>query len=327
MRQFKTPAARWMIGAVCAGIVSIFAIWGLYSYADPEKLELDAAARKSAPGAFVSLTDGYTHYELSGPADARVVVLAAGYSVPYYIWDPTFTALTGAGFHVLRYDYYGRGYSDRPEAAYTLDFHVRQLKELLSALQIDTPVDLVGLSFGASVVTRFADKYSDKVRSLVYFDPSFRRPYYAGSTARWPFAWNLFTVLFEERWWPNQQLADFLRPERFPDWPQRYRAQTQYKGFRKARLSEIVSNADVDQDEEVKRVGRHPRPVLLIWGKQDRNVPFEESEWVLKAMPRARLVAVDRAGHLPQWEQPDLVNQELLNFWRGTAQSGIPPQR
>ena len=25
-----------------------------------------------------------------------VVVLAAGFSVPYYIWDPTFTALTGA---------------------------------------------------------------------------------------------------------------------------------------------------------------------------------------------------------------------------------------
>src|SRR4051812_34564559 len=83
---------------------------GLYVAADPEKLDIDQSVRAAAPGAFVRLTDGYTHYELSGPPEGRVVVLAAGISVPYYIWDPTFAALVHAGFRVLRYDYYGRGY-------------------------------------------------------------------------------------------------------------------------------------------------------------------------------------------------------------------------
>ena len=64
---------------------------------------------------------------------ASVVVLAAGFSVPYYIWDPTFKALTGAGFRVLRYDYYGRGYSDRPAIPFTDEMYVGQLHQLLDA--------------------------------------------------------------------------------------------------------------------------------------------------------------------------------------------------
>ena len=35
---------------------------------------------------------------MAGAPGRRVVVLAAGFSVPYYIWDPTFDALADAGF-------------------------------------------------------------------------------------------------------------------------------------------------------------------------------------------------------------------------------------
>src|SRR5262245_38933461 len=81
---------------------------GLYFAADPEHLDITDAVRASTGGKFERLSDGYTHYEIDGPPGARVVVLAAGISVPYYIWDPTFSALVKAGFRVLRYDYYGR---------------------------------------------------------------------------------------------------------------------------------------------------------------------------------------------------------------------------
>jgi pimeloyl-ACP methyl ester carboxylesterase len=289
---------------------------GAYVLVDPERLDIDEAARRSAPGRFVKLTEGYTHYELGGPDDGQVVVLAAGYSVPYYIWDPTYAALVQAGFRVLRYDYYGRGYSDRPDVAYTHDLHVRQLDELFDAVHISGPIDLVGLSFGASIVTTFADRYPSRVRSLIYVDPAFRTPSPVPTLSNMPAAWNFFTVLFDEAGWASEQLGDFLHPERFPDWPDRYRVQLQYRGFRRARLSEIVSNAAMDQTEELKRVGGHDRRVFVIWGRDDKTVPFDESEQLLKAVPRARLLAVDSAGHLPQWEQPALVNAELIAFLR-----------
>lgn len=293
----------------------------LYSLADPENLDLDDSVRRATPGQFARLTDGYTHYEIAGPSTplrsgppaGHVVALAAGFSVPYYIWDPTFKALTDAGFLALRYDYYGRGFSDRPDVAYTQAFYVRQLAELLDSLRITDPIDLVGLSLGGAVITSFADTFPDRVRSLIYVDPSFRTPGSLPPFAGTPFLWRLFAGL-AERGWAYEQLGDFLHPERFPDWLDRYRVQMQYRGFRRARLSELAANANVDQREEIERVGQHTRPVLVIWGKQDSSVPFESSGPLLEAMPRARLVAVEDSGHLPQWEQPAVTHAAIVEF-------------
>jgi len=198
MKSKRRPI--WLTAAIAALIVLF---WALSVIADPEKRNLDPAARAATPGAFALLSDGYTHYELGGPAsgDGRAVVLAAGFSVPYYIWDPTFNALTSAGFRVLRYDYYGRGYSDRPSIPFNDDMYVRQLDELLKSLGITGPVDLTGISFGGSFITSFADKYPNRVRSLIYFDPSIRRPYPLSLLEHMPQVWGYLTVLLDERFW------------------------------------------------------------------------------------------------------------------------------
>src|SRR5262245_43753998 len=191
---------RWPIWVI-AVVALVGGVWGFYTYHDPEKRELNAITRAAMPGQFAKLSDGFTHYELAGPADGRVVVLAAGFSVPYYIWDPTFTALTAAGFRLLRYDYYGRGYSDRPRIPFTDEMYVRQLDELLDAVQITGPVDLAGLSFGGSLITSFADKYVDRVRSLIYVDPSIRKPYQLSLTETLPPVWNYLSAVLDEQYW------------------------------------------------------------------------------------------------------------------------------
>jgi pimeloyl-ACP methyl ester carboxylesterase len=307
---------RWLLlyaaGILAVGLMTVVA----YFAVDPERHDLDDAARRAAPGQFVRLSDGMTHYEIAGPENGRLVVLAAGTSVPYYIWDPTFDALIDANFRVVRYDYYGRGYSDRPDIAYGQDLYVRQLVELLEALHVEVPVDLAGLSFGGSVITSVADRYPDRVRSLVFVDPAFRTPQPVSMLASMPAAWSFLAALFDERGWADGQLQDFVHPDRFPEWPERYREQLQFRGFRRARLSDLVTNADFDQRPELERVGRAERPVLVVWGRQDPNVPFEFNAALLKAMPRARLVAVDDAGHLPQWEQPAIVNEAIVAFLR-----------
>jgi pimeloyl-ACP methyl ester carboxylesterase len=288
----------------------------VYYASDPERLELNDAARRAAPGQFARLGDGYTHYEIAGPPDGRVVVLVCGATVPYYIWDPTFAALTKAGFRVLRYDYYGRGFSDRPDVPLTQDLYVRQFTQLLDTLHITQPIDLAGLSFGGSVITSVADRDPHRVRSLIYMDPAFRAPVTLSPLESMPRLWSFVTAIMDERLWAEGQLGDFLYPERFPDWPERYRVQMQYRGFRRARLSDLAANAELDQRDEVTRVGRVRRPVLVIWGKQDPNVPFEFSEALMQQMPYARLLAVDEAGHLPQWEQPEIVQPAIVSFLR-----------
>ena len=66
-----------------------------------ETKELTPEIRANLPGEFVELPDGVVHYELGGQVDGPIVVLVHGFSVPYFIWEPTFKALCEAGFWVL----------------------------------------------------------------------------------------------------------------------------------------------------------------------------------------------------------------------------------
>jgi pimeloyl-ACP methyl ester carboxylesterase len=285
---------------------------------DPERRELDDAARQEAPGRFVRLADGMTHYETAGPDTGRIVVLAAGFSVPTYIWDTLYQRLADSGFRVIRYDYYGRGWSDRADVAYDQEVFVRQLDGLLDSLRIIAPVNLAGLSFGGTVVTSFASRYPDRVRSLIYVDPVFnaRRP--LPPEERSPLAWTTYMVLrggSDEM--AEGQFFDFLHPERFPDWADRYRKQQQFEGTREAlRRTRAAIAVAPDQGAEIEEVGRHPRPVLVVWGREDRVAPFSGSASLLARMPRASLVPVDSAAHLPHLERPEVVIPAVVRFLR-----------
>ena len=107
------------------------------------------------------------HYEIAGSPRAETVVLIPGLSVPYFAWDPTFEALVDAQLRVLRYDLYGRGFSDRPDTVYDQDLFDRQLWNLPSALDIGGPVDLVGWSMGGAISVVYASRRPEAVNPLL----------------------------------------------------------------------------------------------------------------------------------------------------------------
>jgi pimeloyl-ACP methyl ester carboxylesterase len=315
MRLLRLSLAAMLLG--CA--VLFLAYW----IKDPEHRTLNDLARKEAPGRFVRLTDGVTHYEMAGPDTGRVVVLAAGFSVPAYIWDSLYQRLAVSGIRVLRYDYFGRGWSDRPVATYDQEFFGRQLADLLDSLRITDAVDLAGLSFGAAIATSFADRHPGRVHSLLYVDPVFNTGRQLPPEERSALAWTFHMVFrggTEEM--AAGQLFDFLHPERFPDWVARYRVQQRFKGTREAlRRTRAAIALAPPQAAQLRRLGTHARPVLIVWGRQDPVAPFRESEALLAAMPRATFVPVDSAAHLPHLEQPGVVAAAVVRFLRGW----VPP--
>ncbi len=113
------------------------------------------------------------------------------------------------------------------------------------------------------------------------------------------------------------QLFDFLHPARYPDWPARYRVQQRFKGTRETlRRTRAAIAVAPHQQEQLRRLGAEPRPVLIIWGRHDRAAPFVESKALLATMPRAAFVPVDSAAHLPHLEQPGVVAQAVVRFLR-----------
>lgn len=118
---------RSLLAVLVLLLVIAAAAGATYGSRNPERESLDDGARRTAPGRFIRLSDGVTHFDVAGPDSARTVVLVHGFSVPLYIWDSTAAALVSAGYRVLRYDEYGRGWSDRPAVEYTPDLYDRQL--------------------------------------------------------------------------------------------------------------------------------------------------------------------------------------------------------
>jgi pimeloyl-ACP methyl ester carboxylesterase len=57
-------------------------------------------------------------------------------------------------------------------------------------------------------------------------------------------------------------------------------------------------------------------PVLVVWGAADRIYPPEHGEAFVKAIPGARLVVLDKAGHLPQLEAPSALLAAVQEFTR-----------
>lgn len=311
---------RW---SVAVALIACLAGLLVYRAKDPERRTLDETARAEAPGRPVRLADGVTHYETAGPDTGRVVVLAAGFSVPAYIWDSLYQGLADSGFRVVRYDYYGRGWSDRPAAEYDQDLFVRQLAGLLDSLRIAAPVDLAGLSFGGAIITSFADRHPERVRSLLYFDPVFNTGRQLPPEERSARAWNIHMVLRGgSDAMATGQLDDFLHRERHPEWVARYRVQQQFKGTRESlRRTRAAIAVAPHQAEQLRRLGATPRPVLVVWGKQDPVAPIGDSRALLAAMPRATFVPVDSAAHLPHLEQTGVVVPAVVRFLRGEPQA------
>jgi pimeloyl-ACP methyl ester carboxylesterase len=306
---------RWTLAAL---LLACIGGWLAYAIMDPERRRIDAAARREAPGHFVRLADGVTHYEVAGPDTARVVVLAVAFSVPAYLSDSLYQSLADSGFRVIRFDYYGRGWSDRPMVTYDQDLFVRQLAGLLDSLGIKRPVSLAGLSFGAAIATSFTARYPERVGSLIYVDPVFNTGRQLLPEERSSLAWNVHMVLrggSDEM--ARGQLYDFLHPERHPDWVARYRVGQQFKGTREAlRRTRAAIAVAPHQAEQLRLLGAQPRGVLIVWGRQDRVAPFPESRELLAAMPRATLLPVDSAGHLSHLERPDVVVPGVVRFLR-----------
>jgi pimeloyl-ACP methyl ester carboxylesterase len=306
--------SRKSLGAMALLAIIVLGASGFYATRNPESRTLDDAARNGAPGKFVRLSDGVTHYELSGPDSARMIVLVHGFSVPYYIWDSTAAALSAAGRHVLRYDQFGRGLSDRPSIDYTADVYDRQLGELLDSLHVSGPVDIAGVSMGGWVTATFTGRHPKRVRSLILVDPVAGPRSATPSMFSWPLVGSYLWQTLAVPAMAGGQSSDFLHPDRFPGWADRYRPQTQLRGFGHALLSTRQNLGMTDMDSVYRTVAQTETPVMLIWGTSDHTVPFEYNAGVRKAIPAAEFHAIEDSGHLPILERAALTDSLFLSF-------------
>jgi pimeloyl-ACP methyl ester carboxylesterase len=289
-----------------------------YIRGDKETMKLDNEFRQHKEGTFIRLSNGYTHYELTGPKTGRVVVLVHGLSIPMFDWDLQVPALTSAGYRVLRYDHFGRGYSDRPRAEYNRSFYVNQLLELLDALKITDRITMVAHSFGGGIAAEFTLRNPGLVEKVVLVAPVYyvakdnmgiklvRVPLLGSYLARLILTSNL--TKRAHAIFANSNLANE------DSFKERFTEQTQIEGFEQSVISMFRSDALESYEKTYASLGKQDTKMLLVWGDRDKSVSRADIESIQQLVPAMEFELLPGANHSPNLQVPDTFNSLILRF-------------
>jgi pimeloyl-ACP methyl ester carboxylesterase len=108
--------------------------------------------------------------------------------------------------------------------------------------------------------------------------------------------------------------------ERFPDVVDRFNDMAFLPGARNAMLKTLRKNVTLIRGKPKSIAGIEPflgdirQRTLVVWGKQDLVVPFAVSRVAVERLPNAELFALDKCGHCPQIEYPEVFNQRVAEF-------------
>nr|WP_086939531.1 alpha/beta hydrolase [Thaumasiovibrio occultus] len=310
-------------------IILIFAIaYGVLHYFDTEVEDLQPEKVDTLHGSLALLNKGHVYYSLNGDHDAPLVVLIHGFSFPSFAWERNVDALVSAGYCVLTYDVYGRGFSARPDIAYDRTSFVSQLNELLEYLDLQhKPLHIVGLSMGGVIGAAYATDYPEQVCSLTMVAP-FYQPIPIG-LLKWPVVGDYLARVFYIPKLASMQLDDLGESDRILDVAHRYEVQMRYKGFSRALVRSAQRFLQTEPSHDFVQLRDRQLPSLLLWGDRDTIFPVEQASTVQAFMGETcELKVFEGAGHALPFEYAEQTNQALIQFLAGVPlSSDVSPAR
>ena len=251
----------------------------------------------------------------------RPVILIHGFGGSMWQWEHQQRPLS-AEFRLITPDLIGSGLSDKPDIEYRPDQMLDYFVGFMDALRIPQAT-LVGNSMGAGLAIGMALAHPDRVSQLVLIDglpanvrervtsPSIQRaldtpaPSWLASFGNWLFGGvmiesvlkeivhdpALLTPAVIERSNRNRQRPGMIRP-----------------------LMTVRDSLPLWETGFARRLGEIAHPTLIVWGEEDRVFPLAVGEELQRTIKGSSLVRIPNAGHIPQWERPDLANRAMIDF-------------
>ena len=243
--------------------------------------------------------------EVSGRGEALVLIhrLATTRS----IWASVAPALARTR-RVVTLDVPGFGQSEPVGEGFQLDAVAERIARGLAARGVKSPFDVVGHSLGAGVALTLAAVRPRLVRRLVLVAPAglavvprVASLLLAASAESLLAARRELAPLADFRWGRRLLLA-FAAADgaRIPPTEARMMLDASAGAARTAAAFRAITSADLRP-----LLARTSAPLGLIWGAEDRTVSPKLARAVRELRPDARLVMIERAGHVAMVERPD----------------------
>lgn len=244
----------------------------------------------SAAGSkLVQVKDVELEYEIAGTGKT-IVLLEGGGSAGLSDWEPVFQQMAQQTT-VIRYSRAGNGNSTAIKRHFTSRDYADYASELLIKLNIKTPVILVAHSYGGSIARDFAAAYPTQIKALLMLDPSSEHDV------------DIIRAINLEQ--GNREIAqiklddmangmsnqylDFWSKRPLPDYP-------------------LIQDMPVTVIASVKT---HEKPANLFFTDQARKMWGEMWQQWATAFPQGRAILTKKSGHYVQFDEPELVLNEL----------------
>jgi len=222
-------------------------------------------------------------------------------------------SVCAAGFRVLTFDQRGSGLSEKPDMDYSIAMLADDTAALMDHLGL-SPAHVIGVSMGGMIAQELALRHPQKVRSLILgcTTPGGPNEIRAAGNAM-AGAYSLHPMSAEERGAALAQ-AVFSKGhlERHPEI-----VAAMIEARRQRPIDPIALGHRMKALHGHDTYDRLPKincPTLVITGKDDALIAWENSRLLAERIPGARLEILDPAGHCFWLERPEESRTAILRF-------------
>jgi 3-oxoadipate enol-lactonase len=251
----------------------------------------------------------------------RPVVLIHGFPMDRSIWAWQVESLA-RHYRLITPDLRGFGRSSVTQGKVTVEQWADDLAGMLDAFQITEPIVLAGLSMGGYVAFRFFEAHRSRLAGLILCDTKAVADTPQAAAGRRETAERL------ERE-GTSFLADTMLPRLLAPATLDGRPEV-VDGLRRIILAgdpagyAATSRGLAERPNFTPLLPRIDCPTLLIVGRQDSISTVAEMSAMARAIPAARIVEIEDAGHVTPLEKPEEVTAAMEQFLAELTKSQIP---
>jgi pimeloyl-ACP methyl ester carboxylesterase len=251
-------------------------------------------------------------YAEQGDEQGAPVVFLHGITDSWRTYQPLLAQLPPS-IHVFALTQRGHGDSSRPEFGYEPKDFAADVADFLDAEGV-AKVVIVGHSMGSFVAQRFAIDYPQKTAGVVLIgsfagfgdNPAVQEFYESGvATLRDP---------IDREFVHEFQASCAARPI-----PSGFLDQVVDESLKTpARVWKAAFTGLIDKDH-TPELGKIKAPTLIVFGDQDVFVPRGDQDVLSSGIAGSKLLIYEGTGHTPQWEEPERLARDIVEFVTGAA--------
>ena len=306
-------------------ILLVIAVYsGTYLDIPRDKLEAKYASGASK---FLDLKNGSRiHYRDEGDLYKPAIILLHGFNGSLFNFE-RMVPLLSKEFRLISIDLPGFGLTGAvPSMDYSTQNSILVINELTSYLGMEK-FSIAGNSMGGGIAWRYALENPEKTQSLVLLASSGiysseERLQIEESERESPLVWKLmrsnfvsyFLSLYTPKFFATQGLKTSVYDPNLAteEIANQFHELTLMQGSREAILSRFSKQNYNDEKPDILK--KIQAPTLIIHGREDNIISFKSSINLDQYIQNSQLVIYPKIGHLPMYETPTRVANDIKNF-------------